>query len=351
MRRIRAKPTRRALLVVPDLKTSNRFGDPVSRDKVYDWLLEPSQPSIRYLTLTRLLGKPETASDVREARRRIPSDPWVAAIFARRNPAGWWERDHNWLEPRFLGTYWTMLALADLGASREIPEVQVSSEFWMTSSPLQGGGVGGFGKGKGHLCYTGNMARALIQLGYGDDPRIQKTMEWLARVAHPKGGWSCRMDTNGVSAGRTLDAWEPLAAFAVYPRSKWTASMHACVERGAEFYLERELYQHGEGYDPWFRFHWPVHYYYDLLVGLDCLTALGYGKDSRLGYAIDFLRKQQRPDGRWNMGPPQTDPDAEGAQWFAENPTKRPTPLIFEKPGEPSKMITLRARTVLSRVG
>ena len=341
---------RRALPGSPGAYTSARLGASVPRDKVLDWLLEPGQPSIRYLALTRLLGKPETAPEVREARRQIPSDPWVASILARRNPAGWWERDRNWLEPRFLGTNWSMLALADLGVSREIPEVQVSSEFWMSSSPLQGGGVGGFGKGKGHLCYTGNMARALIQLGYGEDPRIRKTMEWLVKVAHSKGGWSCRTDKNGVSAGRTLDAWEALAAFAVYPRSNWTASMSACVERGAEFYLERELHQQGETYEPWHRLHWPVHYYYDLLVGLDCLTALGYGKDPRLGYALDFLRKEQRPDGRWNMGPPQTDPDAEGAKWFADHPTKRPTSLIFEAPGAPSKMITLRALTVLSRV-
>jgi hypothetical protein len=323
----------------------------VPSDKVLDWLLDPIQPAIRYLTLTRLQRKPETSSEVREARKRIPVDPWVAAILARRNPAGWWERDHNWLEPRFLGTNWCMLALADLGATREIPEVEVSSEFWMSSSPLQGGGVGGFGKGKGHFCYTANMARALLQLGYADDPRVRKSMEWLVKTAHPKGGWACRMDKNGISAGRNLDAWEALAAFAVYPRSKWSPAMKTCVERGAEFYLERELYQQGDRYEPWYRFHWPTHYYYDLLVGLDCLTALGYGNDARLGYALDVLRNQRRPDGRWNMGPAQTDPDAEGAAWFAANPTKRPAPLIFEKTGEPSKMITLRALTVLSRVG
>jgi hypothetical protein len=327
------------------------LGGAVIDDKVLGWLLEPSQPSIRYLTLTRLLGKPGTSAEVREARKRIPNDPWVASILARRDPAGWWERDRNWLEPRFLGTNWSMLALADLGATREIPAVKSSSEFWMSSSPLQGGGVGGFGKGKGHLCYTGNMARALIQLGFGDDPRVRKTMDWLVRVAHPKGGWSCRMDRNGLCAGRTLDAWEALAAFAVYPRSKWTPSMKECVERGAEFYLERELHRQGDPYEPWFRFHWPIHYYYDLLVGLDCLTGLGYGRDPRLGGALHHLREQRRVDGTWSMGPPQTDPDAEGAKWFAEHPTKRPTPLIFEKSGTSSKMITLRALTVLSRAG
>lgn len=59
---------------------------------------------------------------------------------------------------------WNLLALADLGASRAIPELQRFAERWMTNSPLEGGGVGGFGKGKGHYCDTANMARGLIRL-------------------------------------------------------------------------------------------------------------------------------------------------------------------------------------------
>jgi hypothetical protein len=126
--------------------------------------------------------------------------------------------------------------------------------------------------------------------------------------------------------------------------------MKDCVERSAEYYLEHEIHVQGERYEPWYRFHWPIHYYYDLLVGLDCLTALGYGKDRRLGYALDLLHKKRRADGRWNLDAVQTDPDPEGARWFAENPQKRPAALTFEAAGQPSKMITLRALTVISRV-
>ncbi len=249
-----------------------------------------------------------------------------------------------------MGTHWNMLALADLRATRAIPEVNQSCEYWMAKSPLEGGGVGGFGKGKGHHCYTANMARGLVRLGFEDDPRVRKTLEWIVQTSHPKGGWTCRFSTAGPAPSRTLDAWEGLGAFAAYPRSKWSPAMQACVERSAEYYLEHELHVQGERYEPWYRFHWPVHYYYDLLVGLDCLTALGYGRDRRLGYALELLRKKQRPDGRWNLDADQPDPDPESARWFAKHPDKRPTPLTFEVAGRASKMITLRALTVLSRV-
>jgi hypothetical protein len=105
------------------------------------------------------------------------------------------------------------------------------------------------------------------------------------------------------------------------------------VERSAEYYLERELHAQGERYEPWHRFYWPVHYYYDLLVGLDYLTALGYGQDRRLGYALDLPRQERRPDGAWNLDAVRTDPDPEAAVGFEKHPEKRAQPLTFEAAG------------------
>jgi hypothetical protein len=323
----------------------------VTRPKVLDWLLEEDQPAIRFLALTRLLGKSETDSDVREAKSRIPSVGWAGEILAGRNPAGWWVNEKSLYHPKYISTNWNLLALSDLGATRTIPAVRASCELWMDRSPLKGGGVGGFSKGNGHHCYTGNMARALIRFGYGDDPKVRKALDWLVETAHPKGGWTCWAFGGGPSPGRTLDSWEGLSAFAAYPRSKWSRAMQDCVERAAEFYLDRELHRQGARYEPWYRFHWPVHYYYDLLVGLDVLTALGYGQDSRLEYALAHLRKKQRTDGRWNLDAVHPDLRGPAARYWAAHPTQRPTPLTFEKAGRPSKMITLRALTVLSRVG
>jgi hypothetical protein len=322
----------------------------VPQDRVLNWLLEANQPSIRYLTLKQLSGNRESDPEVRAARAGIATAGWAAEILSRRDPAGWWVRDRGWMEPRFLSTHWSLLALSDLGATRDIPAIRESCEYWMGKSPLQGGGVGGFGKGKGHHCYTANMARALIRFGYEDDPRVRKTLDWIVRTAHPNGGWTCRFSTDGPAPSRTLDAWEGLSALAAFPRSKWTPAMQACVERGAEYYLEHELHRQGDRYEAWYRFHWPVHYYYDLLVGLDVLTALGYVDDPRLEYALDLLRKKRRSDGRWNLDAVQPDPYAETLKYYATHPGQPPTPLTFEAVGRPSKMITLRALTVLSRV-
>jgi hypothetical protein len=321
----------------------------MSREKVIDWLLEPDQPAVRFLALTRLLGRSTSDSEVRDAKARISSTGWVSEMLALRDPGGWWSRERGVYRPKYTSTNWILLALSDLGATRAIPAVRASCELWMERSPLKGGGVGGFSNGNGHHCYTGNLARALIRMGYADDPRVRPALDWLVATAHPKGGWSCFSSAAGPSSGRNLDSWEGLSAFAAYPRTKWTPEMRVVVERAAEYYLEHELHRQGTRYAPWYRFHWPVHYYYDVLVGLDILTELGYGCDPRLRFALDHLKKKRRSDGRWNLDAVHPDVGPKATAWYRDHPGDRPTPLALESAGRPSKMITLRALTVLSR--
>ena len=314
------------------------------REKALDWLLEENQPSIRYLALTQLLGKSPTDSVVREARARIPSTGWVSEILSRRDPAGWWVGGARLYQPKYLSTNWMLLILSDLGVDRTLPSVRRSCELWIRRFATPDGSFGLDGGKKGHLCLAGNTARALIKFGYEDHPAVRRALDWLVRTANPLGGWSCW------GSGRNLDSWEGLSAFAVYPRSKWTPAMKECVEKGCEFFLERELYRQGGHYEPWYRFHYPVHYYYDLLVGLDLLTSLGHADDPRLRVALSVLNRKRRADGRWNLDA--LHPDVEGAvaRWYAAHPHRAPTPFGLETPGKPSKVVTLRALTVLSRV-
>jgi hypothetical protein len=312
---------------------------------VVRWLLEPSQPAVRYRTLTELLGRPASDPEVREAKERVGEVGFAAELLQGRDPGGWWVSEQNLYTPKYLATNWQMLALSDLAVDRTEPRVRRSCELWMERFALRGGGVGGNSKGTGHHCVVGNMTRALLRMGYVDDPRIPRSLEWLVATADPKGGWSC------FGRGRNLDSWEGLSAFAAYPRARWTTAMRGTVERAAEFFLERELHRQGDRYPPWYRFHHPVHYYYDVLVGLDLLTSLGYSDDPRLRFALDLLRRKQRKDGRWNLDA--VHPDVEGAiaRRFDRHPSQRPIPLRLEAPGAPSKLVTLTGWNVLSRVG
>jgi hypothetical protein len=122
--------------------------------------------------------------------------------------------------------------------------------------------------------------------------------------------------------------------------------MDAAVARGAEFYLERGLFNEGPRYPPWLRLHYPNHYYYDILVGLDVLTQLGFAGDRRLRPALKLLTDKRRPDGAWQID--RLHPDVSGPK--AAQYRKGVTPLRIEEPGTPSKWITLKALRVLRRV-
>lgn len=311
---------------------------------VLDWLLDEAEPSVRFRTLTEVLGRSEDDPEVQEARRSIGERGWVRQILNERTSRAAWADGSSPYRPKYLSTHWRMLVLADLRAPRTLPGLRESVDYWTQRMAARGGRLGGNSKGTPHYCVSANMARALLQFGYTEDPRVRRTLDWLVDIADPKGGWSC------FGLGRNLDSWEALSAFAYYPRPKWNARMLRCVELGAEYYLERHLNRQGARYPPWSRFHYPVHYYYDVLVGLDFLTRLGYGDDRRLAPAMRLLHRKRRRDGRWNLDAVHPDVMGPIAAWMRAHPKDRPTPWSLERIGRASKMITLIALGVVQRV-
>lgn len=288
--------------------------------------------------------KPESDPDVKSAKKEIATKGWAADILSKQNSEGWWVAKDSLYQPKYLCSNWMLLILSDLGLTKEDPRIAKACELWIKRFSKPDGGFGSEKWKAGHLCTSGNTARALVKFGYAEHPKVKSCFEWLVKNQAILGGWSC------FGSGRNLDSWEPLSAFAVYPRQKWTKSMKLAVEKGAEFFLERELHKQGDHYEPWYRFHYPVHYYYDLLVGLDFMTALGYSDDKRLGHAISLLKRKRSDDGKWNLDA--VHPDLEGgtAEWYARHPKDAPTPFSLEKVGEPSKMITLKAMIILNRL-
>lgn len=286
--------------------------------------------------------------DLEEAGRAVTARGWVADILSKQRPGGHWlEKEDSLYTPKYLSTNWMLLTLSDLGVTREDPRISKACSLWMDTYSRADGGFDTPEARSSEHCLVGNTARGLIKFGYAEEPRVRSALDLLVRTQKEDGGWHCFPSSRG-----TIDAWEGLSAFAVYPRQKWTRGMKAAVERGCEFYLERGMFRQGARYEPWFRFHFPYHYYYDVLVGLDFITALGYTDDRRLRPAVNYLRKKRREDGRWDLDAAHPDRDNGGRfprWWEAEK--DRYHPFTLEDVGRPSKMITLRALTVLKRLG
>lgn len=314
--------------------------------RLLDWLLEPNQPAIRYSTLMHLLGYSRNSEDVREAYSKIPNVGWAHEILAGQRPRGYWESRENLYSPKYTATIWKLIVLSDFGLTAKDDRIRKPCEFFLNEYAQADGGFDTPGDApRSELCIVGNLARALLLCGYGEDKRVLAAFDWIVENQMDDGGWHCFPDR---AHGRgTLDCWEGLSAFAALPRRKWTRRINRSVERGAEFYLERGLFREGRRrYLPWFRFHYPVHYYYDLLVGLDVITSLGYAGDKRLKAALQILEDKRRPDGTWALDAVHPDLGVGAGYRFK----KRPKHFTLEKQGKPSKWITLTALRVLKRV-
>lgn len=315
--------------------------------RVLDWLLEPSQPAIRYYALLDLLDCPIDSEEARKAHSSISKLGWAHEILKTQTPGGFWESRGNLYQPKYTATIWRLIVLSDLGLTAEDRRMRKPCEFFLNeySRPDGGFDTPGGAWSRSEVCLTGNLARTLVRCGYGEDPRVQSAFDWLVEHQMDDGGWHCFYER---AFGRgTLDCWEGLSAFAALPRRKWTRRIKRSVERGAEFYLERELFKQGRRrYAPWLRFHYPVHYYYDILVGLDVITSLGYADDKRLKAALRILQEKRRADGTWNLDAIHPDLGA-GAGYRLK---KRPKRFALEIEGRPSKWITLTALRILKRV-
>lgn len=310
--------------------------------KVLDWLLEEDQPAIQYYALTNLVDLKSKDPEVRQAFSNIPKKGWAFEILGKQKTEGLWESKRSLYRPKYTATNWMALVLSDLGLTREEAGIRKSAELflkqWLAAPPMAN-------IFNDEVCIVGNTARMLTRFGYEDDQRVGKLFDRLVDDQKEDGGWHCFPSNTG-----TLDCWEALAAYAALPRSKHTRKIRRSIERGAEFYLERRLFEEkgdGRRYEPWFRFHYPIHYYYDVLVGLDVLTRLGYAGDKRLRPALAVLKDKRQEDGTWILDRIHPDLDA-GAKYSLRK--RRVTRFGLEDQGKPSKWITLTALSILKRV-
>jgi hypothetical protein len=335
------------------------------------WLLEPDNPSVRYFTLRDMVGHPEGHPEVVEAKNAIEGSRWATRILGRQKPGGFWESAALPYMPKYKSTYWQIIILSLLGLDRGDERVGRAVDY-LWRFQYEDGGFCIFKEEGASLeysrmrerrlkrgrepppfeewapgrirefemsCLTGNVAAALIRMGYADDERVHKALEWLVEVQNLDGGWLCPYwkahikDKHGCFMGTI----PPLDAFSLLPPSFRTPEMDEAVERGAEFLLMHRLYKadhHGFKVikESWLKLHFPC-IFYDILRGLDVVTRLGFEDDERIHDALEVLMSKQGQDGRWVL---------------EKTPGNMHT--SFGTRGRPNKWVTLNAMRVLKRV-
>jgi hypothetical protein len=323
------------------------------------WLLEEDNPGVRYLALRDLLALPFDDPDLVAAREKAHWEGPLATILDAMHPDGYWEEPGPGYLPKYRSTVWSIILLAQLGASMDMdPRIKIGCEYLMEHTFNETGQFSSNGPPSGTAdCLQGNLCSALLDIGY-EDPRLNNAFEWMARTVTGDGLASLGDKKASLryyagkcgplfacGANNKLPcAWgaaKVMLAFGKLPLSQRTPLINTAIQQGVDFLLSVDpleaTYPSGYSEKPsgnWWKIGFPVFYVTDILQNMEALVLLGYAGDPRLKKALEFISSKKDSNGRWAM-----EYDYTGKTWYDFGTKKLP-----------NKWVTYRATRVLSKL-
>ncbi len=321
-----------------------------------DWLANSHDPGIRYLALRDLLDAPATDADLAAAWALAHRHGALATVLDNMHPDGYWVEPGAGYYPKYTGSVWALVLLAQLGASAADDErIGLACSYLLEHALAPGGQFSVNGAPSGTAdCLQGNLCAAMLDLGV-DDPRLASAIEWMARSVTGEGiapmedkhapvryyagkcgpGFACG------SNNKQACAWggvKVMLALGKLPPEKRTPLVQRAVQQGLDFFLGVDPatagYPNGWAEKPsqnWWKFGFPVFYVTDLLQLVEALLQCGCQGDPRLAHALQVIADKQDAAGRWAL-----EYDYSGKTWGEFGDKKKPNPWV-----------TLRALKVL----
>jgi hypothetical protein len=331
----------------------------ILRSNPTDWLLEKDRanPGVRFITLRDLYELPQDNSELLKAAQAVMKSGPVPVILDAQDPEGFWVKEGPGYNPKYRSTVWSLIALAQPGASPDDPRVRRGCEYYLEHAISKEGAFTMTGSLSGSIyCLTGNLIAALIDLGLYSDARLHAVLQWLVRATNGQGSRQLDEPTaspfylkSGVSGpnfecsanNRLPCTWgglKVMRALIRIPERDRTPQINQAIKTGTDFFFSRDPadadYPMGWSEKPnrsWWKFGYPIFYTSDMLEILEVLSALGFAADARLDNAFQLLLEKQVDQGRWPL-----EYTYNGKTW-----------MDVEEKGKPSKWVTLRALRVI----
>jgi len=315
-----------------------------------EWLLEPDDIGVRYLAMRDLLKAGD--KEIQAVKKLAHTEGPIAQVLAKMKDNGYWMQPGPGYYPKYTGTVWSVILLAQLGASPATDRRVATAGSYILEHNLTKDGhftVNGLPSGTAD-CLQGNLCESLLDLEC-DDPRLDKAFEWMARSVTGEGvapmtektaplryyAGKCGPNFACGSNNKLPCAWgaaKVMLAFSKLPKEKRTPLIDKAIKAGVDFFFSKDPARadYPSGFSPrpsgnWWKFGFPVFYVTDIMQIAEALCGLGYSEDPRLANALTLISEKQDARGRWLL-----EYDYTGKTW-----------VDFGLKKQPSKWVTLRA--------
>lgn len=252
--------------------------------------------------------------------------PAARQIIDRQQANGSWRYPGKTISPEtgtdytLLETYRQLRLLVEMyGLNSEHPCLQKAKEYVFTCQTEEGDIRGILGN-QYMPYYHGALLEVLLKAGFGNDPHLEKGLEWLLDVRQADGGWL--VPTQAVpSKQRTSQYWlgEPfkadpnrasshlatgmaLRAFAAHPNYRRRPEVITAANYLKGRLFLADTYKDRKAPSYWLKFQYPF-WWSNLLAALDSLSRLGFSRlDEQVSRGLEWFLDNQSADGLWETG-------------------------------------------------
>ncbi len=295
----------------------------MTKTDLTQWLLESDEPWTRYRTLVDLLDRPEDDPEVQTARAEMLAHPQVQEMIAE---AATWPgyplKRHNDAKH----SIYKFSTVADFGVRADDAPfgggvgMAAGIEAVMAHQSPEGAfqtlvnipkAFGGTGEDTWTwmLCDAPTLLYALLAMGLGDDPRVQRAVEHLVGLVDDN-GWRCvatpDLGKKFKGPGRRADPCPIVNVFALKALAQVPELLDSpAAHTGAEMILwhwehrtERKIYLFGIGTD-FRKLKYPF-VWYDVLHVVDVLSRFPFvHADSRFREMVETITAQADGEGHY----------------------------------------------------
>lgn len=266
--------------------------DFIKRDPV-PWLLDPANPSARYLTLRDIFKKSPVA--LHAEQQRIVQWPPIQEILQHWNRYHFWGRAYDPYYGSQVGNFGTLYLLAQLGMPRRPELASVCENLIETGRAEDERFTPGKTRASPWLCYTGMALRSLWHFGYGDDLRVRAARAALLQVILLRPELlDCPMVNGSCRSGLV----KALDALLCLPLAQRTSADEEAIATLCEQLLNAP-YDWAKQDAAWLRPTFPRYYDADLLELCHILAQTSYRTHPRFAGLVEHLLALQTDQGRW----------------------------------------------------